>query len=122
MIPTPAAPIQLFDTMRMRANPIIPASSPATGGIQGLEFFFGFGETIRPVPLNRRISLFPRPDLRISSNGFRLNIRSVEVTWSLGGVGPTVEDILRLMKTLNDAWNKQDWETFMKRHAAWSVP
>jgi hypothetical protein len=21
------------------------------------------------------------------------------------------------MKTLDDAWNKQDWETFMKRHA-----
>jgi len=48
MIPTPAAPIQLFDTMRMTANPIIPASSPATGGTQGLEFFFGSGETIRP--------------------------------------------------------------------------
>ena len=35
----------------------------------------------------------------------------------MGGVGLTVEENLRLMKTLDDAWNKQDWETFMKRHA-----
>jgi len=41
----------------------------------------------------------------------------VEVTWSLGGIGLTVEENLRLMKTLDDPWNKQDWETFMKRHA-----
>src|SRR2546422_4688295 len=31
--------------------------------------------------------------------------------------GLTVEENLRLMKTLDDAWNGQDWETFMKRHA-----
>jgi len=29
----------------------------------------------------------------------------------------TVEENLRLMQTLDDAWNKKDWETFMKRHA-----
>ena len=29
----------------------------------------------------------------------------------------TVEEHLRLMKTLDDAWNTQDWETFRKRHA-----
>ena len=29
----------------------------------------------------------------------------------------TVEENLRLMKTLDDAWNKQDWDAFMKRHA-----
>jgi hypothetical protein len=29
-----------------------------------------------------------------------------------------VEENLRLMKTLDDAWNSQDWETFKKRHAS----
>lgn len=29
----------------------------------------------------------------------------------------SVEENLRLMKTLDDAWNSQDWETFNKRHA-----
>jgi hypothetical protein len=29
----------------------------------------------------------------------------------------TVEENLRLMKTLDDAWNSQDWDTFKKRHA-----
>ncbi|MDF0682082.1 MAG: ester cyclase [Candidatus Nitrosocosmicus sp.] len=24
---------------------------------------------------------------------------------------------LKLMKTLDDAWNSQDWDTFIKRHA-----
>ncbi len=28
-----------------------------------------------------------------------------------------VENNLKLMKTLDDAWNEQDWETFLKRHA-----
>ena len=28
----------------------------------------------------------------------------------------TVEENLRLMKTLDDSWNNQDWETFRKRH------
>ncbi len=28
-----------------------------------------------------------------------------------------VEENMRLMQTLDDAWNKQDWETFKKRHA-----
>jgi hypothetical protein len=28
----------------------------------------------------------------------------------------SVEENLRLMKTLDDAWNAQDWETFNKRH------
>lgn len=28
-----------------------------------------------------------------------------------------VENNLKLMKTLDDAWNDQDWETFLKRHA-----
>ncbi len=28
------------------------------------------------------------------------------------------EENLRLFQTLDDAWNKQDWETFKKRHAA----
>ncbi len=27
-----------------------------------------------------------------------------------------VEENMRLMQTLDDAWNKQDWETFKKRH------
>lgn len=30
----------------------------------------------------------------------------------------SVEENLRLMKTLDDAWNSQDWETFKKRHAS----
>lgn len=29
----------------------------------------------------------------------------------------SVEENLRLMKTLDDAWNSQDWEVFKKRHA-----
>jgi len=29
----------------------------------------------------------------------------------------TVEENLRLMKTLDDVWNSQDWNTFNKRHA-----
>lgn len=29
----------------------------------------------------------------------------------------SVDENLRLMKTLDDAWNSQDWETFKKRHA-----
>jgi ketosteroid isomerase-like protein len=29
----------------------------------------------------------------------------------------SVEENLRLMKTLDDAWNSQDWDTFEKRHA-----
>ena len=29
----------------------------------------------------------------------------------------SVEDNLQLMKTLDDAWNTQDWDTFSKRHA-----
>ena len=29
----------------------------------------------------------------------------------------TVEENMRLMQTLDDAWNAQDWETFDKRHA-----
>lgn len=28
-----------------------------------------------------------------------------------------VEENLRLMQTLDDAWNAKDWDTFMKRHA-----
>lgn len=28
----------------------------------------------------------------------------------------SVEENKRLMKTLDDAWNSQDWETFNKRH------
>ena len=30
----------------------------------------------------------------------------------------TVEENMRLMQTLDDAWNSQDWVTFEKRHAA----
>jgi hypothetical protein len=30
----------------------------------------------------------------------------------------SVEENLNLMKTLDDAWNSQDWETFEKRHAS----
>ncbi len=26
------------------------------------------------------------------------------------------EDNLRLMKTLDDSWNNQDWDTFSERH------
>lgn len=26
------------------------------------------------------------------------------------------EENLRLMKTLDDAWNNQDWDTFSERH------
>lgn len=29
----------------------------------------------------------------------------------------SVEENMRLMQTLDDAWNTQDWETFRKRHA-----
>lgn len=29
----------------------------------------------------------------------------------------SVEENMRLMKTLDDAWNSQDWETFNERHA-----
>ena len=29
----------------------------------------------------------------------------------------SVTENLQLMKTLDDAWNSQDWETFKKRHA-----
>jgi hypothetical protein len=29
----------------------------------------------------------------------------------------SVEENMRLMKTLDDAWNSQDWATFEKRHA-----
>lgn len=29
----------------------------------------------------------------------------------------TVEKNLELMTSLDDAWNSQDWDTFMKRHA-----
>jgi hypothetical protein len=28
----------------------------------------------------------------------------------------TVDENLRLMKTLDDSWNTQDWDTFNKRH------
>lgn len=30
-------------------------------------------------------------------------------------------DNLQLMQTLDDAWNKQDWDTFSKRHAEHTV-
>ncbi len=29
----------------------------------------------------------------------------------------SVEENMQLMKTLDDAWNSQEWETFKKRHA-----
>jgi predicted ester cyclase len=29
----------------------------------------------------------------------------------------SVEENMRLMQTLDDAWNAQDWETFAKRHS-----
>lgn len=29
----------------------------------------------------------------------------------------SVEENIRLMQTLDDAWNNQDWETFSQRHA-----
>jgi SnoaL-like polyketide cyclase len=29
----------------------------------------------------------------------------------------SAEEIMNLMKTLDDAWNLQDWDTFSKRHA-----
>ena len=28
----------------------------------------------------------------------------------------SVEENMKLMKTLDDAWNSQDWETFSERH------
>jgi len=28
----------------------------------------------------------------------------------------SAEENMKLMKTLDDAWNSQDWETFAKRH------
>jgi len=28
----------------------------------------------------------------------------------------SVEENMKLMKTLDDAWNLQDWETFNERH------
>lgn len=35
----------------------------------------------------------------------------------------SIEENLNLMKTLDDLWNAQDWQTFRKRHAktAWST-
>ncbi|MBI0583288.1 MAG: ester cyclase [Methanomassiliicoccus sp.] len=32
--------------------------------------------------------------------------------------GTSVEENMRLMKTLDDAWNAQDWEVFKKRHTS----
>jgi predicted ester cyclase len=32
-------------------------------------------------------------------------------------INVNVEENLELMKTLDDAWNSQDWDTFNKRHA-----
>ena len=29
----------------------------------------------------------------------------------------SIEENMKLMKTLDDAWNSQDWDTFSKRHA-----
>jgi predicted ester cyclase len=29
----------------------------------------------------------------------------------------SIEENMRLMKTLDDAWNSQDWDTFQERHA-----
>lgn len=29
----------------------------------------------------------------------------------------SVEENMNLMKTLDDAWNSQDWDNFSKRHA-----
>lgn len=29
----------------------------------------------------------------------------------------SIEENLKLMKTLDDSWNSQDWDTFSKRHA-----
>lgn len=29
----------------------------------------------------------------------------------------SVEENMRLMQTLDDAWNAQDWDTFLKRHS-----
>ncbi len=39
------------------------------------------------------------------------------VTPSAGKEGQTVERNLELMRTLDDAWNSQDWAVFKKRHA-----
>lgn len=37
--------------------------------------------------------------------------------WILGDARmSTIEENMRLMQTLDDAWNTQDWETFDKRH------
>lgn len=33
----------------------------------------------------------------------------------------SVEENMRLMQTLDDAWNAQDWETYEKRHSANTV-
>jgi hypothetical protein len=33
------------------------------------------------------------------------------------GESMTVEENMKLMKTLDDSWNSQDWDTFTKRHA-----
>ena len=32
------------------------------------------------------------------------------------------EENMKLMKTLDDAWNSQDWDTFTKRHTDDSAP
>lgn len=34
-----------------------------------------------------------------------------------GGDKMVQQDLAELMRTLDNAWNSQDWETFRKRHA-----
>jgi hypothetical protein len=33
----------------------------------------------------------------------------------------SVEENMKLMKTLDDAWNSQDWETFNERHTDYVI-
>ena len=47
----------------------------------------------------------------------RINTELVRIVRARRCIGMTVEENLRLMKTLDDAWNGQGWETFEKRHA-----
>ena len=41
----------------------------------------------------------------------------LRVLWGTGVRGMKRGELIELMQTLDDAWNKQDWPVFRKRHA-----
>ena len=48
----------------------------------------------------------------------RARFRSIPREDGHGGAPMSGEDNLQRMKTLDDAWNTQNWEVFRKRHSA----